>query len=266
MLVRSLASGSSGNSFLISARTTHILLDAGLSCRAICQRVQDCGIEPQELAGVFITHEHTDHVKGMAVLTKKLKPKVFATKPTMTAMTIAEMTAEGTEKQSFCAGEAFTVGDIEVRTFTTSHDSADSCGYTFTDKVTGEKVGYATDLGIVTNEVRTELFASTLLIVESNYDPEMLRYGSYPAFLKRRIFGEQGHLSNMEGTQLAVDCITKETKALWLAHLSRDNNSPQKAFNEAMAGLKGQVRHKMQLQVLPRDIPGPVYNTDGMNK
>ena len=248
MKFATLASGSSGNCSVVSDGTTHILIDAGVSARRITTGLEALGIAPGELAGVLITHEHSDHIGGLPVLCRKLGVELY--------------TAEGTADQicrkspelvsRFCVfdpGQRFSVGGLEVGTFPVSHDCASPVGYTVTQG--GKKLTLCTDLGVVTNQVLEGVEGADLLVAEFNYDPEMLRTGPYPEYLKQRILGRQGHLSNQVGAKLTRWAAERGTDKVVLAHLSKENNLPSVA-RRAAEELLGDVAEEITLTVAPR--------------
>ena len=194
-----LASGSRGNCALVETSTTRILVDAGISCRETFRRMRALGDDPRHLSAIVITHEHSDHVHGLAVLAKKLKVPVFMTGATHQTWARAMRDENGVRPslerlEVFFAGKSFQVGDIAVTPFTIPHDAADPVGFTF--RAEGVKVGIATDLGYIPASVRDHLRNCEVLMLESNHDVEMLRVGPYPWSVKQRVMSRVGHLSN----------------------------------------------------------------------
>lgn len=248
-----LASGSSGNCALISDGRTHILIDAGISARRITTGLKALGIDPAELAAILITHEHSDHISGLATLKKQLDFKLCATAPTARQLCYR---LAGLEERlhTFAPGECFTVGSLEISSFPTMHDCACPVGYTVSDGA-GTKMALATDLGMVTGEVREGIRGARLVIAEANYDPDSLRSGPYPPFLKERILGSHGHLSNEMGGELALYAVEQGARKVLLGHLSKENNSPGMAYNTVERVLScGGVRvgADAELSVAPR--------------
>src|ERR1700729_1189444 len=187
--VSMLASGSRGNCAYVASTRTRILVDAGISCRETFKRMKSLGEDPQSISAILITHEHSDHVYGLAVLAKKLRIPIYMTGATHAAWARALRNEKGARPQlekleKFESGHRFQVGDIEVKPFTIPHDAADPVGFTF--RVEGAKVSVATDLGYLPANVRDHLRRSDILIMESNHDVEMLRGGSYPWGGKQR--------------------------------------------------------------------------------
>lgn len=224
-----LASGSSGNCTLVSDGRTHILIDAGISARRITTGLKALGIDPTELSAILITHEHSDHISGLATLKKQLDFKLCTTAPTARQLCY-RMAGLEERIHTFEPGACFTVGSLEISSFPTSHDCACPVGYAVSDG--GEaKLALATDLGMVTDAVREGIGGARMVIVESNYDPDSLRSGPYPPFLKERILGRCGHLSNEMGGELALHAVQQGARKVVLGHLSSENNSPGMAYN-----------------------------------
>jgi len=194
-----LASGSRGNSTLVESSSARILVDAGISCRETFKRLKSIGRDPREISAVLITHEHSDHISGLATLAKKLKVPIFMTGATHQAWARTVKDASGEPPQVaklevFSPGRSFQVADITVMPFTIPHDAADPVGFTF--RAEGAKVAVVTDLGYMPASVCDHLRKCDVLIVESNHDLEMLRGGSYPWSVKQRVMSRVGHLSN----------------------------------------------------------------------
>ena len=196
-----LASGSSGNAALVSCGDTHVLLDAGISARRITTGLKSLGVDPADLSAILITHEHQDHVSGLAVLTKKIRPPIYATPATCGQL--ADQLPHGAELlQSRLPGAGFAVGELWIEPFATPHDAAGSVGYVLSGG--GRTMALCTDLGHVTDQVRQAVAGCDLLVCETNYDPDWMRTGPYPYVLKQRIMGDHGHLSNEDGAELAA--------------------------------------------------------------
>jgi phosphoribosyl 1,2-cyclic phosphodiesterase len=290
-----LASGSKGNATVLCGGQTRILVDCGLSCRELFRRMRLMGEEPEKLDAILITHEHADHVGGVAVTARKLGIPVYFTEGTYRAwmrwisprkqMTYAQW-LEQTRKQAaerqaeavsdegeadesdlvedkevqpeavepiasapakdpswlpaveyFKSGEPFEIGDIAVSPFTTSHDAADPCGFVF--RAEGVRMGYATDLGYISPNVKAQLKGLDLLLLESNHDLEMLRDGPYPWSVKQRVLSRVGHLSNEAAAGFLEEDYDGQAAYVILAHLSESNNLPELARVAAERALNG---------------------------
>lgn len=224
----SLFSSSSGNCEYLTDGSTTLLIDAGVSCKRVTEALQGIGQDPGAIAGVLITHEHSDHIKGVSVLCRKYGIPVYANAPTAEHMDIVKK--EQVEFRIFKNGQPFAIGDIEITPFETPHDAVSPVGYRFAFPKEGKSIGLATDMGCVTDTVHNNLMGCDLAFIESNHDRNMLLNGPYPYHLKRRILSDHGHLCNDDCGQLARDLIQSGTKQLVLGHLSHENNLPQIAY------------------------------------
>jgi len=224
-----------------------------LSCKEVCRRLAASSIAPESISAVLITHEHSDHVGGLHVMAKKFRMPVFMTRATHAAW-------EGTFKDSagncvraerleiFEPGRGFQIGDIDVMPFTIPHDAADPVGFTF--RAEGVKLGYATDLGYLAQNVRLALAGCHGLLVESNHDLEMLRVGPYPWAVKQRVMSRVGHLSNEALADFLSSDYDGEAAFLVLAHLSEQNNHPEIAratAERALGGRQNLLRNQLFL-------------------
>ena len=238
--VSMLASGSRGNSAIVASATTKILVDAGISGRETFKRMKSLGEDPHSLSAILITHEHSDHIYGLATLAKRLRIPVFMTGATHHAWARAHRDEHGEKPQlekfeRFESGHRFQIGDIEVKPFTIPHDAADPVGFTF--RAEGVKVGFATDLGYLPASVRDHLRGCDVLVMESNHDLEMLRVGPYPWAVKQRVMSRVGHLSNAALADFFSNDYDNSATFVVLAHLSQENNHPEIARREAERAL-----------------------------
>jgi phosphoribosyl 1,2-cyclic phosphodiesterase len=235
-----LASGSRGNSTVVQSSSTRILVDAGLSCRETCKRMKAAGDDAHSLSAIVITHEHSDHVHGLAVLSRKLNIPVYMTGAThhVWARAVRDATGELPEipkLEFFSSGRKFQVGDIDITPFTIPHDAADPVGFTF--RAEGIRIGVATDLGYMPASVCDHLRGCDVLVLESNHDLEMLRVGPYPWSVKQRVMSRVGHLSNTALAQFLASDYDGNAAYIVLAHLSEQNNHPEVARREAESAL-----------------------------
>ena len=238
--VSMLASGSWGNCAIVASSCTKILVDAGISCRETFKRMKTLGEDTHSLSAILITHEHSDHVYGLATLAKKLRVPIFMTGATHQAWarTIRDQSGERPQLErleKFESGHGFQVGDIAVKPFTIPHDAADPVGFTF--RAEGIKVGIATDLGYLPVSVRDHLRGCDVLVMESNHDLEMLRGGPYPWSVKQRVMSRVGHLSNGALADFFTNDYDNSATFVVLAHLSEQNNNPEIARREAEKAL-----------------------------
>lgn len=249
MIVRTLASGSSGNCILIQSGQTAVLVDAGISCRKITQRLRVCGLNPEDLSGILVTHEHTDHISGLSVLLKHAPLPVYASEGTCAAL--ARRYPAVTERLMMVpAGASFLLGELTVTSFPTPHDAAESLGYRLSD---GEhSAAVTTDLGRVPEHLRQTITGADLVLLETNYDLPTLRSGPYPYYLQKRILSDTGHLRNEDAAELAVHLARTGTGTLVLAHLSAQNNTPELA-RTAVQGALDEAGLSPLVSVAPRD-------------
>lgn len=237
MRVCPIASGSSGNCIYLGDGATHILIDAGISRKRIVDGLHSIGVNPEQLSAICITHEHSDHIMGLKVFLKKYRTPVYATEGTVSYM--REKIGKEVPGQDFHtveADEAFVVGDVQVMPFHTSHDAIDPIG--FTVKTGTGKFGMATDLGCYDTYTVSHLQDCEVLVLESNHDISMLQAGGYPYYLKKRILSEKGHLSNVCAGNLLCELIHDKLRYVYLAHLSKENNYPELAFETVNCQLK----------------------------
>lgn len=235
MRIVTFASGSSGNCTLVSSGDCCILIDAGISMRRIKSALSLSGKRPEDLSAVFITHEHADHITGLATMVKYHRIPVYAPR---TVASYLRRTVAGVDEslRVLPEGGCVCLDGMEVRAFPTPHDTEESVGY----RVRGDRVfALATDMGCVTAEVEEGLLGADAVLIEANHDPELLREGPYPYYLKRRILSNRGHLSNGDCAALAARLAASGTGSIILGHLSRENNTPALAFRTVSAALEG---------------------------
>jgi phosphoribosyl 1,2-cyclic phosphodiesterase len=229
-----LASGSSGNAALVATEKTRILVDAGLSVKELARRLAVAGETPERLSAVLVTHEHSDHVGGLARLVRRHRIPVYATHRTAPSLAWFEPPPA---IETFQAGARFPVGDIEVDSFTVPHDAADPVGFCF--RAEGIKIGLATDLGYITESVRFHLRGTHCLLLESNHDLDMLKVGPYPWSVKQRVMSRVGHLSNDGMAEFLSNDWRPSAPNLVLGHLSEHNNHPEIVRLVAEQALEG---------------------------
>jgi phosphoribosyl 1,2-cyclic phosphodiesterase len=228
-----LGSGSSGNTTLISDGSTHILVDVGLSGRETVRRLRECGIEPDAISAIVISHEHGDHCRGVSPFAKKLDIPVFMTDGTFSG---SGMNLDPKKHQRINSGESFDFRGIHFTSFAVPHDSVDPLG--FVVEKDGIKIGIALDLGYLSNLVLERLKDCDGIILESNHDVQMLKIGPYPWALKQRVMSRRGHLSNDAVAQYLGNEFDGKARHVILAHLSKQNNLPELALLSAQRALE----------------------------
>lgn len=228
-----LASGSKGNSLLLGTEHTKILIDAGLSFKQLKERLETLNIDVGQIDAIVITHEHSDHVKGVEVLAKQLNIPVLANSDTAKAM--CEQMTTVPKFKIFTTGEMFTFRDITLHPFSIQHDTIDPVA--FTAKLAGKKIGICADLGHATTLVKMHLKDCDALYIESNHEPSMVHASSRPMVYKQRVLGRQGHLSNQSCAELLKEIYHQQLKHVYLAHLSEECNNPQVALRYAQQAL-----------------------------
>ncbi len=235
MRVCLLASGSKGNAILVESGSTRLLIDAGLSAKEIRKRLELVGVDASTLTALLVTHEHTDHIRGLGPLVRQLNLPVY-----LQTDLARKLTDVGKNEcvREFIDGEQFAIDDLVVRPFAITHDSLAPVGFSFAGE--SGKVGVATDLGVVTRLVTDCLQDCRVLVVETNHDEEMLRDGPYPWKLKQRVRSHHGHLSNSAGSQLLQKLLWPGLETVFLGHLSETNNTPALALESVQQVLADQ--------------------------
>lgn len=222
-----LASGSKGNATLISNGQQQFLVDIGISCRALTSKMKEAGTSPENLDGVFLTHEHIDHIRGLNTFLKKYQVPVYSSCKTWQAI-LAKYNIE--RKYCRVIESDIKIGDVKISKFAIPHDAADPHGYNFYDSNHNNKCTYLTDAGFVTETIKQAVNGSETLILEANHDLTMLKTGPYPYYLKQRILSTKGHLSN-DSAGLFLSQMKVLPQCVMLAHLSEQNNQPKLALD-----------------------------------
>ena len=253
-----LYSGSSGNSMVVSSGGASLLVDAGVSCKAILTALQEREVELSGLQGILVTHEHIDHVRGLKVLLKKLHIPVYASAGTLNSLYQSQLVPADAELRVIA--QPTEIAGMEVTPFATPHDAAGPLGFAITTSE-GEKLGIATDLGHITQEVDQALCGCGTVVLEANYDEYSLRVGPYPQYLKQRISSNFGHLSNTNSAAECLRLVQKGARQIVLCHLSQENNTPSLAAEAITARLQQAgclADRDYRLQVASRSKPSPV--------
>lgn len=254
----SLYSGSSGNSLFVQSDNANILIDCGVSSKKIETALNNLEISPDTLDGILITHEHSDHVQCLGTFAKKFNIPVFVNSKTLDGMPKQKEKLENCIVKNFEVGENFEINNLKIKSFSIPHDAANPCGFTITDDT--KTIGIATDIGHMTTNILKELEPSNFILLESNYDPEVLKCSPYPYHLKQRIAGPNGHLPNeMAGKTISI-LLRNKLKRAMLGHLSKENNFPELAYKSVVEELisNNYDENSLQLSVASRDIPGKI--------
>ena len=264
LAISSLASGSSGNSFLIRNEDTALLVDAGISAKQTASDLADLGLSLADVDAVLVTHEHTDHIKGLKAVCGASGAAVYATRGTLKGIPFAGDLADA---RVFCPGDKFRIGSIDVGTFPTSHDAAEPSGFSFS--ANSRKIVIVTDTGTVTWQAFDSMRGSDVLVLESNHDVSVLKMGRYPWFLKQRILSDYGHLSNEAAANAVLELLRTEqqegaekSRLVLLAHLSKENNFPQMALatmSNILAAEGFAPSDRLRIEVLSRTERSPLY-------
>ncbi len=264
MKISVLASGSSGNCTYIGGKESGILIDAGITRRYLKEALAGMAVDPESLEGIIVTHEHEDHVKGLGAISRGLDLPVYASRPTWERMIRRVSPIRDVNIRGFEGHKPFRVGEFEIRPFSVSHDAVDPVGYTVSDGKS--KIGIATDMGIISDSVRRSLADCDVLVIESNHDVELLKVGSYPLHLKRRILGDRGHLSNEASANFICEIFGGKRLKIFLAHLSRENNHPDLAmatFDSILTQNGIMVGKDIEILMTYRDASTPLISTVG---
>lgn len=256
----SLYSGSSGNSLLVESNETKILVDAGVSGKKVVEALDSLSIDTSEISAIIVTHEHTDHVKSLGTLSKKYNIPVFANKETWDAMPIEKAKISTENQNIFTIANKFSIGDLDILPFSIPHDAANPCGFNIYNE--NSKISIATDFGHITPEILNSLSNSKFILLESNYDPEVLRCSPYPYKLKTRINGPSGHLSNYLAGEAISYLIKNGLEKAMLGHLSKENNFPELAYKTVVEQMqKNNLKENIiDLTVASRNEPSKLIN------
>lgn len=249
-----LGSGSNGNASYVETDETRLLVDVGFSGRQIRQRLATLGRVPENLTAILITHEHSDHISGLAAIAEKARLPVYCNRATMDE--IIRITGAKLDFRLFVAGGGFEVGDISVETFSIPHDAQDPVGYVL--RINGTSIGFATDLGHVTKLVLERIRNTNALVLESNHDVKMLQdCERRPWSLKQRILSRHGHLSNEAAADCVAEIMSGELRHLYLGHLSRDCNKPELAQRVMSKRLETMGATHVQLNITSQSVASP---------
>lgn len=258
----SLASGSSGNCYYIGTENYGILIDAGIAVRTIKKGLKDVGIGMENIRAVFVTHDHADHIKAVGGLGEKLNIPIYTTARIHEGINKSYCMTEklSTSIRYLEKHQPMTLEDITIESFEVPHDGTDNVGYCI--EIGDKTFSFLTDLGEITPTAAFYICKANYLILEANYDEEMLQMGTYPQYLKERIVSRTGHLSNTAAANFIAENINENHKYIWLCHLSKDNNHPELAYKTVEWKLRNKgiiVGKDIQLCALKRTTPSELY-------
>ena len=262
LIFQSFASGSSGNCYFLGTDSYGILIDAGISARSVRNCLKDIGMELTQIYGIIITHDHGDHIKGLGTLSERFKVPVYATNEVFLGIDVNLcMHRKLTDSKRFIEkNKTFLIGDFLITAFPVSHDAHDNMG--FTVEYQNERFTIATDLGFIGTEAAEHIVKANYLVIESNYDEDMLENGNYPQKLKDRIKSDTGHLSNRQTAEFLADNFNKHLRYIYLCHLSNENNLPEIAYLTVKKNLEKKnikAGTDVELVTLDRYTPSKVY-------
>jgi phosphoribosyl 1,2-cyclic phosphodiesterase len=255
MIFCSLYSGSSGNSIFVSSGSSRILIDAGLPGKSIEEALRNIGENPLDLDGIFVTHEHSDHSKGLGVLSRKYDIPIYANELTWESLNgiIGKVKEENVK---IINKNGTSIKDLDINCFSLPHDAINPIGYSINHK--DKRVCIATDLGFFSSEVKSNISDADVLLLESNHDIEMLKFGPYPYVLKRRILSDKGHLSNEACGNALLEIYNDKHRNVILGHLSKTNNVPELAYetvNNILQENKITPGKDISITIAKRDVP-----------
>ena len=245
-----------GNCLYVESENTKLLIDAGVSLKKIEAGLETINVSPSSLDGILVTHEHSDHIQSLGNLSKKFNLPVYANSETFDAMPKQTDKISTENINKFKVTEKFQIKDIEVNPFSIPHDAANPCGFNITNN--SDKISIATDIGHMTNDILKQLEDSKFILLESNYDTEVLKCSKYPYLLKQRIAGPNGHLSNDVASKVINYLLQGNLKTAMLGHLSKESNFPELAYQTVVDEIirAGTDVSKLNLSVASRDKVG----------
>ena len=259
---QSFGSGSSGNCYFIGNASNGLLIDAGIGVRTIRKYLRNLGLDFENIWGVFVTHDHADHIKAVGLIGEKHRVPIYSTRKVHEGIQRSYCVTEKlySSKKYIEKGETIQVGEFKITAFPVSHDATDNVGYTIEYKE--KRFTFATDLGYISEEVAAHLKLADFMVLEANYDEQMLHQGPYPIYLKKRIAAETGHLSNDQTGFYLAQNYNERMKHIFLCHLSRENNMPEIAYTTVQNHLDEKqiiVGKDLNLVTLDRLNPSEIY-------
>ena len=249
-----------GNCLYVESENTKILVDAGVSLKKIEAGLETLNVDPSSLDAILVTHEHSDHIQSLGNLSKKFNLPVYANSETLDSMPKQTDKISTENIKKFKVSEKFSIKDIEINPFSIPHDAANPCGFNLSNN--SDKISIATDIGHMTKDILKQLEESKFILLESNYDTEVLKFSKYPYLLKKRIAGPEGHLSNETASKVINYLLNCNLKAAMLGHLSKESNFPELAYQTVVDEVinSGTDISKLSLSVASRDKVGKIIH------
>jgi len=259
----SLYSGSSGNSLLVESDHTKILIDAGESAKKIIEALSLINIDIKDIDAILVTHEHLDHIKGLCTLSKKYDIPVYANSKTWISMPEQSSKISINNQKVFKNFDKFEIGDLKINSFNIPHDASDPCGFNIF--YNNKKISIATDMGHISSNTIHNLEDSSFLLIEANYDPNILKCSKYPYSLKRRISGPNGHLTNSDAGKAISYLLKNGLSQVMLGHLSKENNFPELAYKTVIDELleNNFDENSINISVANRSTPSQIIDLKG---
>jgi phosphoribosyl 1,2-cyclic phosphodiesterase len=252
----SLSSGSSGNCYYLGNKSKGILIDAGISATSIRKFLYDRDISLDSIRGILITHNHIDHIRGLELLTRKYSLPVFTTCKIRNSILLPHKKISSAAIREIPLMEKFRLADFDIEAFPVSHDAPETIGFNIT--ASGREITIATDLGYISDTAASYIKKANVLVIESNYDEQMLINGKYPYYLKTRIKSDYGHLGNHQASEFLAEIISDNLTHICLAHLSKNNNTPEivlETIKKVFAKKKVNLNGRQKITVLNRNVP-----------
>jgi len=257
MKMSAIASGSNGNSYYIESETDSVVVDLGVSCKEFVARMENNKLKPNRLSGIFVTHEHSDHIRGIDVFCRKFEIPLYITEKTFNA---TKLKINDRLVNFIKSNDNIKLGNLNINSFTKSHDAIDPCSFLLSSEA--KNVSVMTDIGVPCQNVIDALKRSDVTFLESNYDDKILEQGKYPHFLKQRVSGNTGHLSNYQASMLVLEHAHSRLKKVFLSHLSGNNNTPELAYNYFKKAITQRKDLNIKTVVSSRSGPSEVFELE----
>lgn len=258
----SLYSGSSGNSLFVETSNTKLLIDVGESSKKVESALNEIKVDANDIDAILVTHEHSDHIKGLSTFSKKFNIPIYANRETWGAIPETKEKVSEENQKIFTINKKFDVGDLKIVPFSIPHDAVNPCGFNifYEDK----KISVATDIGHMDNKLIKNLEESSFILLESNYDPNILKCSRYPYYLKERIAGPNGHLSNDAAGKTISYLLNTGLKSVMLGHLSKESNFPELAYKTVIDELysKNFDENQIKIGIANRSAPSKILNLE----